>query len=431
MNQKQDNRYVKWGLTALIVVFISIVLVVIFTNLPGFFDVLKRAGRILSPLMTGVVIAFLLNPLVNLVDGCIRSILTKKKMKPATAAKLSRTAGVLFALVFAIFLIYGFFAMLLPQLYDSVMSIWESAPGYYERAENWVLDILEDNPEFQTYINIAFDKVYEFVENWINTTFLSDVSKILSTLTSSVIAVIKSLTNFLIGFVASIYILFSKEKFQAQAKKLVVGIFSPSRADRILYVGSETSRVLNGFVIGKIIDSAIIGVLCYIGMVLLKLPYAALLSTIVGITNVIPVFGPVIGMIPGALILLLVNPLQAFYFVVFVIVLQQVDGNVIGPKILGNTVGLSGFWVLVSITVAAGFFGVAGMLLGVPVFAIIYSLVSDALDAKLKKRDMTEETEQYYAIRKVSDLLKVSEQNVHAQEQSEKKSEKSSDKVKI
>ncbi|MCQ2419558.1 MAG: AI-2E family transporter [Clostridia bacterium] len=409
MDQKQDNRYVKWGLTALTVVFISILLVVIFTNLPGFFDVLKRAGKVLSPLMTGAVIAFLLNPLVNLVDGCLRSLLLKKKMKLSTAAKLSRTVGVLFAFIFAAFLVYGFFSLLLPQLYDSVMSIWESAPGYYAHAEEWVLNILEDNPEIQTYINVAFDKVYEFVENWINTTFLRDVSKILSTVTTSVMAVVKSLTNFLIGLVASIYILFSKEKFQAQAKKLVAGAFSPARADRILYVGSETNRVLNGFVIGKLLDSAIIGVLCYIGMVLLKLPYAALLSTIVGITNVIPVFGPVIGMLPGALILLLVNPLQAFYFVIFVIVLQQIDGNVIGPKILGNTVGLSGFWVLVSITIAASLFGVAGMLLGVPVFAIIYSLVSDALDAKLKKREMTQETDRYYAIRKVEDLIKTSE----------------------
>ena len=405
MEQKHENRYVKWGLTALAVIFVSILLVVIFTNLPGFFEVLKKTGKILSPLVTGAVIAFLLNPLVNLVDRCLKPMLLKRKMKASSAEKLSRTVGVLFALVFAAFVVYGFFSLLLPQLYDSIMSIWNSAPEYYERAEKWALDVLEDNPDIQTYINIAFDKVYEFVENWFNTTFLSDMSKLLSTLTSSVIAVIKSFTNFIIGFVASIYILFAKEKFQAQAKKLVTALFSPARADRILYVGSETNRILNGFVIGKIIDSAIIGILCYIGMSLLKLPYAALLSTIVGVTNVIPVFGPVIGMIPGAFVLLLVNPLQAFYFVIFVIVLQQIDGNVIGPKILGNTVGISGFWVLVSITIAASLFGLAGMLLGVPVFAIVYSLISDALDKKLRKKEMTTETERYYSIRKVSDLL--------------------------
>ena len=404
MDQKRDSRYVKWGLTALAVIFISIVLVVIFTNLPGFFDVLKKTGKILSPLVTGAVIAFLLNPLVKLVDRGVKSYFLKRQMKEKNAAKLSRTAGVLFALVFAVLVLIGFFSMLLPQLYESVLSIWNSAPAYYRKAEAWVLEVLEDNPEIQTYINTAFDKVYEVVENWFKTTFLSDMTKLLSAVTSSVIAVIKSFANFIIGFVASIYILFSKEKFQAQAKKLVAGIFSPAGADRVLAIAAETNRVLNGFVIGKIIDSAIIGVLCYIGMALLRLPYAALLSTIVGITNVIPVFGPVIGMIPGALILLLINPLQALYFLIFVLVLQQVDGNVIGPKILGNTVGISGFWVLVSITIAASLFGFAGMLLGVPVFAIIYSLVSDKLNRRLRKKDLPTGTDDYYAIHKMDDL---------------------------
>lgn len=404
MDQKRDSRYVKWGLTALAVIFISIVLVVIFTNLPGFFDVLKKTGKILSPLVTGAVIAFLLNPLVKLVDRGVKSYFLKRQMKEKNAAKLSRTAGVLFALVFAVLVLIGFFSMLLPQLYESVLSIWNSAPAYYRKAEAWALEVLEDNPEIQIYINTAFDKVYEVVENWFKTTFLSDMTKLLSAVTSSVIAVIKSFANFIIGFVASIYILFSKEKFQAQAKKLVAGIFSPAGADRVLAIAAETNRVLNGFVIGKIIDSAIIGVLCYIGMALLRLPYAALLSTIVGITNVIPVFGPVIGMIPGALILLLINPLQALYFLIFVLVLQQVDGNVIGPKILGNTVGISGFWVLVSITIAASLFGFAGMLLGVPVFAIIYSLVSDKLNRRLRKKDLPTETDDYYAIHKMDDL---------------------------
>lgn len=404
VEQRRENRYVKWGLTALVVIFISILLVVIFTNLPGFFDVLKKAGKILSPIVTGAVIAFLLNPLVKFVDHGVKSYFLKRQMKERNAAKLSRTAGVLFALVFAVLVLIGFFSMLLPQLYESVLSIWNNAPGYYAKAETWVLNVLEDNPEIQTYINSALDKIYEAAENWFTTTFLSDMTKVLSTVTSSVIGFVKGMANFVIGFVASIYILFSKEKFQAQAKKLVAALFHPARADRILYVGSETSRVLNGFVIGKIIDSAIIGVLCYIGMVLMKLPYAALISTIVGVTNIIPVFGPAIGMIPGGLILLLINPLQALYFIIFAVILQQVDGNVIGPKILGNTVGISGFWVLVSITVAASLFGFAGMLLGVPVFAIIYSLVSDGVDKLLRKKELTTQTDRYYGIRCVSDL---------------------------
>ncbi|MBD9198574.1 MAG: AI-2E family transporter, partial [Clostridiales bacterium] len=159
-----------------------------------------------------------------------------------------------------------------------------------------------------------------------------------------------------------------------------------------------------GFVIGKIIDSLIIGFLCYFGMLILRLPYPVLVATVVGVTNVIPFFGPIIGAVPCGFLILLVNPLQCFYFVIFVICLQQLDGNVIGPKILGNTIGISGFWVLVSITVAAGLFGFAGMLLGVPVFAIIYMLISDSVNLLLKKKGDTTATDAYYAIERVSDL---------------------------
>ena len=162
--------------------------------------------------------------------------------------------------------------------------------------------------------------------------------------------------------------------------------------------------MFNGFVIGKIVDSAIIGVLCYIGILILKMPYPALIATVIGVTNVIPFFGPIIGLVPCAFLILLVNPLQAFYFVIFILVLQQVDGNVIGPKILGNTVGISGFWVLASITIAASLFGFAGMILGVPVFAIVYMLISDSVNNKLRKKNLTTDTTAYGPISEVAEL---------------------------
>ena len=294
--------------------------------------------------------------------------------------------------------------MLLPQLYESVMGIVASAEDYYRSIETWANKLLQDNPEIQSYVEAALDEVYNFLRNWVSTSLLSDMQKLLSTLTTSVIAVVKSVANLLIGLVASIYMLWSKDLFQAQAKKLIVAVFRPSAADHLFYLGRETNKIFNGFVIGKIIDSAIIGILCYFGMLILKLPYPILVATVIGITNVIPFFGPIIGAVPCAFLILLVNPLQCFYFVIFVICLQQLDGNVIGPKILGNTVGISGFWVLVSITVAAGLFGFAGMLLGVPVFAIIYLLISDAINLSLKKKGDTTKTDAYYSIEKVSDL---------------------------
>ena len=404
MERDSNKRYFKWGLTALVVIFISILLVVIFTNLPGFFALLTSIGKILSPLISGVVIAFLLNPLVNFVD-CRLGPLLQKKLKVQTAKNLSRAAGIVMALIVAGFLVYGFFAMLLPQLYESVMNIVDNASTYFNSIETWATNILEDNPEIQGYVDKGLEQLRGFFENWVKTTFLSDMSKLVTTVSTSVIAVVKSLTNFIIGLVASIYMLWSKDTFSAQTKKIMVATMRPSAADRLLALGRNAYRIFNGFIIGKLIDSAIIGVLCYIGCEILKMPFTALVATIVGVTNVIPFFGPIIGAVPSAFLILLVDPLKAFYFVIFVIVLQQLDGNVIGPKILGNTVGISGFWVLASITIAASIFGFAGMLLGVPVFALIYVLISDGVNARLRKKQHSTVTEDYRDIQTVEDLV--------------------------
>ena len=404
MREEHDRRYFKWGLTALVVIFISILLVVIFTNLPGFFALLGSIGKILSPLVSGIVIAFLLNPIFNFVDLRLRPLLLRRGMQEKKAKTLSRAVALIFAFLFGGFIVYAFFAMLVPQLYESVMSIIESAPAYYQSLEKWAVNILEGNPEIRTYVEKVLETIQTYIQNWVKTSFLSDVQKVIATLTTSVMAVVKSITNSIIGLVASIYILWSKDTFQAQAKKMVVAAFKPAAADHLLDLGSNINRIFSGFIIGKIIDSAIIGVLCYICMTLMKMPYTALIATIVGVTNVIPVFGPFIGAVPSALIILLVDPLQAFYFVIFIIVLQQVDGNVIGPKILGNTVGISGFWVLISITVAASIFGFAGMLLGVPVFAVIYLIISDIVNSALRRKNRTTVTDDYYGIREVADL---------------------------
>ncbi len=400
----RERPYFKIAVTALAVIFVSILLVVIFTDLPGFFAMLKAFGAILSPLVSGCVFAFLLNPLVRFADARLCPWLEKRGKGKHSPQKVSRAISIVFALIFAGLIIYAFFAMLLPQLYESIMGIVNSAEDYYRSIEKWFNKVLADNPEIQGYADTALNKVFDYLKNWANTSLLGDMQKFVTTVTASVISVVKWVANLLIGLVASIYILWSKDLFQAQAKKILVAAFRPQAADHILYLGRETNKIFNGFVIGKIIDSAIIGVICYIGMLILKLPYPALVATIVGVTNVIPFFGPIIGAVPSGLLILLVNPLQAFYFVIFVICLQQLDGNVIGPKILGNTVGISGFWVLISITVAASLFGFAGMLLGVPVFAVIYMLISDAVNLALSRKGRTTVTDAYGPIQEVSDL---------------------------
>ena len=418
MKERRDSTYFKWGVTALAVIFISILLVVVFTDLPGFFKLVTNILSILSPLISGAVIAFLLNPLVRLVDRRLAPKLTKREKKAGSGKKLSRAISIVFALIFAALVIYAFFSILLPQLGESIQGIIDSAPKYFLSIEQWATNLLADNPEVQYYADMAIGKIQEYLNEWVSTSLPTDIQNVLTTVFTSAFSVVKSLANIVIGIFASIYILASKDKFQAQSKKIVVALFKPARADHILHVGREINRVFNGFVIGKIIDSAIIGVLCYLGMLILKLPYPALVATVVGVTNIIPFFGPIIGAVPSALLILLVNPLQAFYFVIFVIVLQQVDGNVIGPRILGNSVGISGFWVLISITVATSLFGFAGMILGVPVFAVIYMLISDAVNSALRRKGRSTVTNDYYAIRAVEDLPEESAESEPSAEES-------------
>ena len=352
----------------------------------GLFSLLGAVGKILSPLVSGIVIAFLLNPIVNFVDLRLRPLLEKRGLKASKAYKISRGISLVFAFIFAAFIVYAFFSMLVPQLYESIMSIIDSAPEYYQSLEKWAVNVLEDNPEIRTYVERALDTVQSYVENWVKTSFLSDVQKILATLTTSVMAVVKSITNFIIGLVASIYILWSKDTFQAQAKKMVVAAFKPSAANHLLDLGSNINRIFSGFIIGKIIDSAIIGVITFVAMTILRLDFAVLISVFIGITNIIPVFGPFIGAIPSVFILLLIDPLQAVIFCVLILIIQQLDGNFIGPKILGSSIGISALWILFSIVVGGDLFGIVGMVVGVPVFATLYGLAQEFVHYALDKR---------------------------------------------
>ena len=199
----------------------------------------------------------------------------------------------------------------------------------------------------------------------------------------------------LIGIIVSVYLLFSKEKFMRQSKKVIYALCKPKRANFILHIGRKANEIFGGFIIGKIIDSAIVGVLCFAGVSIFKMPYPLLISMIVGVTNVIPVFGPYIGAIPCALLIFLVDPMKGIGFIIFIILLQQLDGNVIGPKILGESTGLSSFWVIFAILIAGKMFGIGGMVIGVPMFALIYYVIKLFIQQKLEAKNLPTDTELY------------------------------------
>ncbi len=232
-------------------------------------------------------------------------------------------------------------------------------------------------------------------QTWLRSEMIPQTNALMTSVTIGVFNVIQAVFHILIGIMVSVYILFSREKFSAQTKKVIYAVMKPERANMTLHIARKSNQIFGGFIIGKIIDSAIIGVLCFLGMTILDMPYVVLVSVVVGVTNVIPFFGPYIGAIPSTILIMLDSPIKGLYFILFILFLQQLDGNVIGPKILGDSTGLSSFWVIFSIILGGGLFGFVGMVLGVPTFAVIYYIVRTWINQKLEHKKLPVQSEKY------------------------------------
>ena len=404
MQNKHDFQEFRKYLRVMSLCLILLVVILVFANGSAFSGAVATFFRVLSSALYGFLYAYLLNPFVRFVDRRLVPALQKGGCKEIKARKISRVFGIIFAFLVAALLVYLLIELIVPQLRDSVVKIANRLPEYYRSIEAWVLRLLEHNPQIKEYANLALENSYDHLEDFIRNDLVGKVQDVVVSVTTSAYAVVREVINMVIGVVVAVYVLWSKDQFLAQSKKVVVAAFDSERADRIMESGRKIDRIFNGFIIGKLIDSLIIGILCYIGVSILKMPYPVLLATIVSITNIIPYFGPIIGTIPCAFLVLLDSPLKCLYFVIFVLVLQQVDGNIIGPKILGGNVGISGFWILVSITVGGGLFGFLGMLLGVPVFAVIYMLVNDITNRALERKGRTTRTWDYFHMNRVQDL---------------------------
>lgn len=401
MNEHTDERKER-HLKTIAVCLVLLVLILVLTNLSSFALLVRTLLRVASSILYGVLFAYLLNPLVRLADKLLRRPL-EKLFKKKAGRRISRVVGLLFAFSVASLGIYLLIHNIAPKVGESIQDIINKMPGYYETVEKWVFSLLED-PDIRNIADVVMEKGYDYLDSLLNENLLGSAQKVVGVVTSSVFAVFRELVSMLIGLIVSIYVLLSKDKFLAQSKKIVVALCSPETADRVMDHGRQINRIFNGFIIGKIIDSIIIGILCYIGVSALRMPYPELLAIIIGITNVIPYFGPIIGAVPCAILVVMNSPLQCLYFLIFLLILQQVDGNIIGPRILGENVGISSFWILVAISVGGGLFGFGGMLLGVPVFAVIYMIISDMVNRALKQKGQTIRTDDYYAIRTVSEL---------------------------
>ncbi len=394
---KNNKDCIKWGLTAFLVILGGLLSYYIIFHLDRITSSLNGLIAILMPIIDGFILAYILNPLVN---GIERRVFKPvfKRLKLNIKRKHQRIFAIMITDIIAIACVYLFFSMVIPQIYNSILSIIEQFPSYISELNRLVSDILENNPDIEKSVTSMIDKSSIDLERTFETRILPQINNILATvsvISSSVYSVLKELWNLIIGFIISIYLLASKELFAAQAKKITYAFMPLESANRLINNVRFANKTFGGFFVGKILDSIIIGIICFIVTKILHTPFNVLISVIIGITNIIPFFGPFLGAIPSILLILLVDPVQAFYFLIVIILLQQADGNIIGPKILGSSTGLSSFWVIFSITLFGGIFGIPGMIFGVPVFAIIFAFLKSLIESKLIDKKLPADTGRY------------------------------------
>lgn len=395
-SMKKDNHYFAWGLTAAVTVCAILLFYDIVFRSSTVLDYFRVMVSILAPILYGFVLAYLLTPVVNWFERTI-----SRRAKAGHPPKWLRTASILLTWVVVLALLYGLMRILLPELYGSIMRLYNNSQNYYNTIYGWVQRLLESNPQFAQRAAELFTEYYQDVLTWLTNRLVPQMQEAIQAVTGGLLSVFNFLKNLLIGVIVSIYLLAAKEGFAASGCKLCYTFFPEDRAALLIRGVKAVNRIFSGFVRGKLLDSLIIGILCFFFSSLFKFPYAPLVSVVVGITNIIPFFGPFLGAIPSAFLILLDSPIKCLYFIIFVLVLQQFDGNILGPKILGDSTGLSSFWVIVAILVGGGLGGIAGMFLGVPIFACFYTGVRTYSDYRLKKKGLPVDTASYTSYKPV------------------------------
>ena len=392
-----EKKYVQIGVTAFCVIAASLLFYFGIFHTASITKGLKAIYNILTPIVYAAAISYVLWPLIRFMEkSIIYRICEKKNWKPSEKVRHGiRMICVIVTLLLFFFGIYGLLSMLIPELINSITNIIDNLPRYINNIEKWLTNLLKNYPELEENSSMIFSTVTARAETWLTNDLLPKINLLVASFSTGFMGALVFLKNFLIGAMISIYLLYGKESYVAQGKRLLYCLFSTQTTNNIIRDLQYVDKTFGGFIIGKVLDSLIIGILCYIGTTILNLPYALLVSVIVGVTNVIPFFGPYIGAVPSAVLILLVNPIQCIYFVIFILLLQQFDGNFLGPKILGGSTGLSSFMVIVAILVGGGLFGIFGMFVGVPACAIICTVIRNGIQSRLEKKKMPIDLESY------------------------------------
>ena len=385
MNEKKiklKNKYLQQTLMLLLVGVVLIVAYYVVNHMPVISAGFAKLNDILMPFYIGIVMAYLLCPIYNATVRLVYGLNKGRFKKPARDFKFARFFGTLAALALLIVVVAGLMMLVVPDLWDSIMGLMMGVPEFAARAQEWISTNVDENPELANILQGKLTNLSDTVLLWAQDKVLPGAEAILT----GVVGTLGTVLDIFVALIICVYILNSKELFAAQTRKLILATFKAEKAEKLFELGRLSNQTFGGFINGKIIDSAIIGMLCFVVLTIFEIPMTMLISVVVGVTNIIPFFGPFIGAIPSIIILLIVEPIAAVKFGIIILIIQQLDGNIIGPKILGKTTKLASFWVMFAIIVGGGLFGFPGMILGVPVFAIIYTYLSRGVNARLESK---------------------------------------------
>ena len=397
---KWDKRFLQWGITAFLVIAGSIIFYLVISRLPNISISIRHILAALAPITYGLVFAYLLNKLMMFFENRLCRHLMKRRrlIDRDKAQKHARTISVVLTVFCVLVVVGGTLALVIPQTVVSVENLINRLPFYYNEGVALARRVLNSNTALEETIVQVFGNMRDNLTNWLRETFIEQMNQMITNFTTGVVNVLKEIASIIIGIILSIYILYNKDTLSAQLKRLLFGFFKPSRANRILRNTRFLDKTVGGFFLGKVIESIIVGIISYFFLVALSMPYAVLIALLLGLTNIVPFFGSYIGAIPSAFMILLENPLKCLIFIIYIVVLHLFANNILSPRVQGETIGLGGFWILFAILLFGGLFGFWGMLLGVPVFAVIYTAVSKFNTTQLKQKNYPTQTKDYTAM---------------------------------
>lgn len=397
MKFKWDKKYLHWGVTAFCVIAGALLFQKALIEWSGVVKFLHRLNAILNPIIIGVIIAYILTPILNFFEKRFLIALGMKAFhgNGRKARMFSRVLGILIALILLLGLMILILVIAVPQIYTSLHRLVSKMTDYYNVSLGWLSETFNKSTGTEAILGAALLRVKDFITNWLNTGLLPWLQTILVNVSTGIVDVLLKIFDFFIGIIVSIYVLYRREEFVAKTKKLAYSLFSKGFTDSLVEAALHVHRTFGQYIVGKIIDAVIMTFICAVFMVVFKIPYAALVSAAIGLGAMIPFFGLYFGTIPSIFLILLEDPFKCAVFTVFILILHAFNGNIMEPKIIGTSTGVTGFWVIFSVFFFGGLFGVVGMLLGVPIFAVIYSSIGTWSERRLKNKNMPAETYVY------------------------------------